>query len=192
MHIFLDLDGVLVNTHKILIERVGRSYEETLAKWPVGKYEIATVMGFDYKFFWDMIREEGTAFWADAPAYPWAKDLYALCCATAPTWFLTNPIGSPGCMFGKFEWLRKFTGNEEMRNYMMGKHKYLCSKPGALLIDDFETNCDEFNSQEDFEGRGGEAILFPGIWNRNHQYAADPMAYVTKEIRKWKELQATS
>jgi 5'(3')-deoxyribonucleotidase len=183
-HIFLDMDGVLVNSHRSIIDLFGGNYDHVMSNWPVGKYEIATAMGYDYGQFWDRIRKEGVEFWANAPAYPWAGALYEMCWKTAPIWFLTNPIGSPGCMYGKYEWLRKFTNNPGMQNYVMGKHKYLCSKPGSLLIDDNEINCDTFGNP--LEG-GGKAILFPAIWNRNHEFANDPLAYVAKEIEKWKE-----
>ncbi len=51
----------------------------------------------------------------------------------------------------------------DFQGYVMTARKHLLAKPGTILIDDYEANVMAF--QKD----GGKAVLFPQIWNANHE-----------------------
>lgn len=58
------------------------------------------------------------------------------------------------------------------------KEKFFLAAPDRLLIDDNDGNVDKWRSA------GGKAILFPQIWNANHEWRHSPMIYVGMELAK--------
>ena len=46
----------------------------------------------------------------------------------------------------------------------------------AYLIDDFDANVNKFSE------RGGNAILFPQVWNSNHVVKTDRVEYVLERV----------
>ncbi len=117
-------------------------------------------------------------WWANLPPLPWAFELVSLleerfgdsiCILSKPTW-------NVGCMGGKFEWICKHFSQFKER-FLFGAAKFFAAGPGKVLLDDHEDNCKKFREA------GGEAILFPGLWNRLYS-VDDHITYVRKELEK--------
>ena len=69
----------------------------------------------------------------------------------------------------------KSSGSEVVRD--LYRRLVLCAQAGALLIDDSDHNVIQFRNH------GGQAILFPQIWNSNH-HLPDPLAHVERELNR--------
>jgi len=160
--IFLDLDGVLADW----IGGVCRLYgiDRSLAENTTGPYQdISDVLGVSTNALWRAVDEAGSRFWAELDRYPWARPLFEYCEAIAPTTILTSPSWHPTSLSGKLEWLNRhlrWRGEKAFRQYLIGPDKVACARPGALLIDDRDSQC------EAFRAAGGSAILFPQPWNK--------------------------
>ena len=68
--------------------------------------------------------------------------------------------------------------NRGFRDFLIGPPKWICARPDQLLIDDNDTNIDNFRD------RGGHGILFPQPWNRNHGLVEDRMGYLREELQQ--------
>ncbi len=73
----------------------------------------------------------------------------------------------------KMKWLSRYSVNLEVR-FEDKKQKF--ARPNVLLVDDWEKQVDPFIEA------GGQAILFPQPWNRNHEFASDPLKYVLDSL----------
>lgn len=174
--IFLDLDGVLADWTSSAIRACGREPDEVYATWPTGVYELPEALGISANAMWRAVHARGEAFWASLEPFPWADDLWALCNRFAPTTILTSPSDAPCSHSGKAIWLRRHFG-PKFRRYLIGSPKDQCASPGAVLIDDRPIGCDAF------EAAGGEAVLFPQIWNPVGR-VADPVAHVRDALTR--------
>ncbi len=162
--IFLDIDGVLADTVGALA-RMHYADPDLRTWWPRGEYSCAKAFGCTDAEVWAFTDHD---WWASLPMLPHARALIDLC-ASRPGGFTlaTSPLHDPASASGKVEWIRKHFG-AGFRDYMIGPHKHLMARhPDAVLIDDFEANCQKFVEH------GGCAILFPALWNRLHD--RDPM-----------------
>jgi hypothetical protein len=114
----------------------------------------------------------------------------SVCEGFAPTTILTSPSKDPAAAAGKTRWLQSVFGRD-FRSYLIGPDKQSCARPGAVLIDDRDENCDSFRQA------GGRAIVFPQRWNSGHahrtewvrdnietQIAARPVAYIAEQLRE--------
>ncbi|MCA9214571.1 MAG: hypothetical protein KDB27_15975 [Planctomycetales bacterium] len=178
-HIFLDMDGVLSDFFSAALRIHGRL--ELLDEWPRGQRDIPGVLGLSRRAYWNKIDEQGSVFWASLQPYPWLDELIQAAREVAPFTILTAPSLAPGCSEGKIRWMYEYFPKVEGRsfaNYMIGSQKHLLAQPGHLLIDDSESNTDAFNSS------GGQAILFPQVWNRNHAVCS-PVEYVKSKLAEF-------
>lgn len=132
--IYLDMDGVLVDTHSA-IEKVG--LKPFKGMWNNDE-------------FWARIKEFGSDFWANADPYPWASQLVEAsydAVGQANTFILTAP--SRTCFpaaTGKMQWLHKhfpeFIHDSRM---LIASKKYLLARPDRFLIDDRASVVSEWN-----------------------------------------------
>ena len=124
---------------------------------------------------WNRINDVGIGFWLGIKRYPWADDLYKMCCKIAPVTIFTSNSRHPSCAYGKIAWLRDWLGIK-FRDYMIGPRKHLAARPGSVLIDDNEKMIDTFKAD------GGETVLFPRQWNRGGELPRDPAGYVADAL----------
>ena len=173
-HVFLDMDGVLCDFARAALRLHGRS--DILPRWPPGEWSIPKVLGMSRQEFWSKIDAVGSPFWYELSAYRWMNALLEMIEPQAPFTILTSPSKDAACATGKIQWLRKHL-SPTFDGFMIGSRKHLCAQAGALLIDDSDHNVIQFRNH------GGQAILFPQIWNSNH-HLPDPLAHVERELNR--------
>jgi 5'(3')-deoxyribonucleotidase len=173
------MDEVLANWKSAAIRLFDQDEEEALANWGF-KEDITSVLGISEEKLWRKLDDAGADFWANLEPYPWANELWELCQSIAPSIILTSPSQDPFSLAGKLIWLNNQFG-APFRDYQMGPNKEFCARPGAVLIDDNQDNCDKFNAN------GGTAIVFPQPWNSLRRIKGDKMAFVTKALRRLEE-----
>jgi hypothetical protein len=174
--ILLDMDGVIADFTGHAITTLGYSAEEIYSKWIPGHYELFEMLGIkSEKVFWDQINHYGHEWWSSIPRYTWADMLWDMLEGVAPVTILTSPSRSPNAPKGKVRWLLDWKG-PNFRSYMIGPQKYLCARDGALLIDDSE------HKVRKFVAHGGRAILFPRLWNSNHEHTARAFQFVKDSL----------
>jgi hypothetical protein len=59
---------------------------------------------------------------------------------------------------------------------MLGPNKTLLANPRVLLIDDADSNYTKFRAA------GGEAVLFPQLWNANAGHTESKLTYLRQEL----------
>jgi 5'(3')-deoxyribonucleotidase len=176
-HIFLDMDGVLVNFTGRVAEEFGVD-EESLNCWGIWG-----PLGISEQEFWDWLNSRPSKWWANLCPYPWAVELYEHCKGLAPVTFATSPSRSGACLSGKQEWLQKMFGKNIWNNFQMGVQKELLAQPGRILIDDADKNIARF------QGRMGTGITFPRKWNEHADKETRPLSEVCHSLgyynHKW-------
>lgn len=175
-YICLDIDGVMANWHKPCAELFGLTEDELMRRWPPMEFDIEHALGVTSEELWRRVDGGGAAYWADLEETPWARRLYDYCKSVAPTIFLTTPSHHPPSLAGKVEWMKRFTGNDKFRDYLIGQKKFMCAKPGTVLVDDADKNIDKFVAA------GGHGITFPRIWNCMYAHDGDPCDFVISQI----------
>jgi len=157
LDIYLDLDGVCVAFVEGLCERLGM--ENQLEKWPHGIYDLHEATDITYEAALDVYMNAN--FWADLLPYPWMGELIGLCQQFGNVSFASTPAGGhalPRSSWGKMRWAR--THAPEVTVHLTDRKESL-SRPGAVLIDDYDKNVDDFIEH----GKGGYGVLFPQKWN---------------------------
>lgn len=173
MHVFLDLDGVLVDFFGAALRTHGRP--ELIDSYPAEQYEIHEVLSISKTQFWKPMSD--AVWWTDLAPYPWFDELLAIVRRMPRSGgfsVATSPSHAPGSAAGKVQWMQKHFGRE-FRDYMIGPQKHRLAQPGAVLIDDNDENIAKFTES------GGQAILFPQPWNAmhgEHRTAEEKMRYV--------------
>jgi|GEM_PF-2414240 len=159
--IFVDLDGVLAD----FIGGVrGVFPPEMFDEAATSQYEVWNWLGMTKERFWSVIDRLGPAFWSDLKAYTWTRALWAAAQMAGDAYILTQPTPHPSCAAGKVEWIER---ELHTRKYLLAPHKAACARPGALLIDDCEDNCQAWRE------RGGVAWLFGRSWNHSRLSSND-------------------
>jgi len=171
-HVLLDMDGVLCDFVTAALSLHGRS--DVLPRWPAGEWSIPKVLGMSSQQFWSKIDAVGSAFWYELTPYRWMNELTTLIGRHAAFTILTSPSRDAACPTGKIQWLRKHL-SPTFDAFMIGSRKHLCARADTVLIDDSDQNVIQFRKH------GGQAILFPQIWNSNH-HLLDPLAHVRREL----------
>ena len=82
-------------------------------------------------------------------------------------YILTVPMINPESTIGKTRWLQREIPKLSRRIITVGQDvsKGLLAKPNMLLIDDKDSNIDEFAAA------GGQVVQVPRPWNRNSEFA---------------------
>ena len=162
--IYLDMDGVLVD----LVAGMRKEYnlpEREILDWELPKTYPGLPNGY--------LSVLPATFWAALPKTKWCD---ALINYLYPQTFvlLTHAI-TRASMIGKVEWVHFHLGSRPIAfSAQKGEHIGECSD---VLIDDKDGNI------EAWVKAGGIGILWPASYNKNSQYANDPLAYV-KEVLK--------
>ncbi len=176
--ICVDMDGVLCDFVLSAVKlHAPANVGDVYLSWPAGEYSMERVLGCSTNEFWKPIHDGGAEFWANIPAFGWHQKLMVLCRQYAPTTILTSPSKHGTSLAGKLDWLHRHYGSN-FRDFLMGPNKHFCARPGAVLIDDCDANC------EKFEAHGGRAICFPQQWNKNHGIA-DPYEYTARKLAEY-------
>lgn len=178
MNILLDMDGVMSNFVGACCRLFNKDEKEILANWKPNEYSVDVVFGITEQEMWRAIDENSYNFWSTLEEYEWAKDLYSHCRIFGNVYFLTSPSIHDQSSAGKVAWMKKFTGNAQFHDFLMGPPKFLCAKPDNVLIDDSDKNCNSFASA------GGKTILFPQPWNALHSFKDSKLNYVISELEK--------
>jgi 5'(3')-deoxyribonucleotidase len=102
------------------------------------------------------------SFWANvqkSDMCDWLVEKCAYLVGCDNVFILTAPIRVPDCSAGKVEWIQRFLPMFLHDQFMIGRPKYLCANQESLLIDDSDSNVN------DFRRAGGRAVLVPRPWN---------------------------
>jgi len=172
MKILLDMDGVLVDFVAGICKWFNKPYPYDLPE-SKGVWDVDRLLGIrpeEFEFCLNNAR-----FWRELL---WTNDgtkifNAAYKCAGEENMFLiTNPDGASYRYLGKADWVRKNLGHLWLDRTIMVKDKSLLAGPGRVLIDDKDSNVD------DFLANGGEALLINRPWNELHSIAASPVCRV--------------
>ena len=167
MHVFLDLDGVIVDFVKGACDYHGVA-DPYLDPKNHGKYDIHNM--FDIRNFYEPFNHD---FWAVLHWTPDAKQILGRIVRyvdESQITILTKPMNSRGAVEGKATWLRH---NMPRIKFLIGNDKASIAGPDKLLIDDYDKNIDDWN---------GPKILVPRPWNRLHKVAT--LEYLDDELRR--------
>jgi len=162
-HIYLDMDGVLVDFHHGFQQLCGIEEPIRGHEWPLTT-TLQEHVGLDYAVCRQKSAEAPEAFWRTMEATPYGL-LIAMACDQvarqneAVLSILTDTSGSHLAALGKVGWLHDhmpifaphFCGTTK---------KPLFANPEALLIDD------SHHVAEEFVKAGGRAIVLPQVWNQ--------------------------
>lgn len=152
--ILLDVDGVLANFIGSLIASLGLDISHD--DWVT--YDHHRTLGLTDDQMWAATRTPG--WWSELYPYPWAHEIMSRLREIDPDIiFSTAPSADPKCAAEKIDWLRSYGFMGSRNDFMIGPHKHLMAKSGALLIDDSDKNIAAFRTA------GGLALTFPQPWN---------------------------
>ena len=158
MHIrtlFLDMDGVIVDFHRAVLERHGIKEVSNLHEW---EFLYRKDFGMSCDEFW---LDKDDEFWADLPFTKEAGDIFQ-CLGERDLLDRVCLLSQPQrhAFQGKVDWIKKNLGRMfNQKQFLLGFKKDWCAHPQSLLIDDNEEHC------EDFVAAGGHAFLVPRPWN---------------------------
>lgn len=159
-HVFVDLDGVLVDFIGAVDVLFG------VSRPPMNtRAELSTRYGVMPEEFWGRIDAAGPRFWEHMEPYPWVNAMMASLLRRFPDrcTILTSPTWHGSSAHGKIAWMNRvlapLAGKRVFRDYVITPQKHLLAKDGAWLIDDHQSMVDGF------VGCGGQATLFPQPWN---------------------------
>lgn len=123
--------------------------------------------------FWEMVDR---GMWACAPKSKqfWLLDTCARLVGRDNVIIATVPTKSADCLAGKHDWIMRHLPLWCQRQYNITPRKHKLARPGTLLIDDSDSNCEKFESND------GEAIICPRPWNSKHN--EDCNGYLAQEL----------
>lgn len=172
MKVYLDMDGVLADFRRGVCEAFGFPYDNPSRKW----------------IFWDdwpdvtseMVDAVCTQeFWQ---SLNWTHDGVDIFIAVfekfrvEQIYLLTAPMSNYQSAGGKILWLRKHGLQLEKHLIITQASKSLFAGSNTLLIDDKDENVEEFRTA------GGQAILVPRPWNKNHDCQRSTLDYVAHKL----------
>lgn len=166
---FLDMDGLIADfiSGACAVHGVANPYMYI----PPGDYrDLADLLQMSPERFWGPL--SGAKFWADLPKTPDADKIL-----TIVKWYvdvkdigvLSYPARNTDCVRGKTLWLERHMP-ELANRYVYTPNKYFCAAQNHILIDDFSKNTTEFNQA------GGQAFLYPRLWNELHSRASSALS----------------
>lgn len=173
MDIFVDLDSVLVDFSGGC-EKIFPNYSKDHKPLNdmVAHLEIAP------EEFWKTIDSYGEEWWANLEPESWANELIEIVRFYDRDFtILTSPSRSHFAGSGKILWLQKYF-NKKFSNYIItpAKNKQKLASAKSVLIDDNDKNCEQFRF------RLGYTVLFPRIWNQNHELENEKIEYTKKQL----------
>ena len=178
--ICLDIDGVLVDWCGAVCKIFGQDPDDVYARWMPGN-DITEPLGISLTDMWKAVDAYGEDFWSGLEAYPWCDELWETCTAIAPTILLTSPSRNPASVAGKVRWMQERFG-DGFRDFSISPRKHFCARPGAVLIDDTDKNCDQFVTGVDGQPTGAKAIVFPQPWNSLKHFQWNPFEFARQSL----------
>lgn len=184
--ILLDMDDVLCECSDDIMRHMG------LSEWMredytredrdiVEMFYEKTDISYSTPVFWEHFKRE---FWANVTPTPWCDRLIDICCEFVPKESIaicTSPTKCGDSLAGKLDWINEYMPSWLHRQYIMTPRKSFCAIPGAVLIDDAETNT------EPFIEKGADAILMPQPWNRERGKMGNELDYIHRELSRISE-----
>lgn len=159
--ILLDIDGVVYD----FVNYILPLFDSSKTDKDILTYKMSDSIGCSSAEFWQKIDAIDGAF-SNGSIYEWSRDLIELCKKFCPNiMFCSDPGNNPKHWAEKAKFTKQYFPDLALT---LTQNKYLYSLPGVVLIDDFEKNCDAFDSHGQ-----GKAILFPQYWNRNQEFRKD-------------------
>jgi len=179
--IFLDVDGIFADFANTVLRLFGLEQPERL-QWDLMDDDLVGSLCNHEDRMWDHINAQGHDFWATLPQLPWARELYELFKESGEyVGFCTSPAKSPWSCSGKYAWLERFAGPQDVRNIHITPHKHYVAKPTALLVDDHHVKVSLFRDH------GGHVLPFPAPWHIRPDLVLDPQKLV-EHVREELEL----
>ena len=184
--IYLDLDDVLNRLSMYILHSVGldidyTSYDEYPTEFGYNILGAAKhLAGGNWQpglgTFWDMIPQK---VWRECPRSELFNYLIPTCAALVGeenVFIASSPTKDPDCLAGKLEWIHNNLPTFLHRQYFITPRKVQLAHPGALLIDDSDSNV------AGFRARGGTAVIVPRPWNSCHEYTNDAESFIHNEL----------
>ena len=154
------MDGVLVDFSKRCLELHNRTIDWTHPD-NFGEFDMAKILGISQNEFWKPINT--TEFWESLDWMHDGKEILQMCESyTSDICLLTSPSAKPEACQGKATWIHKNMPKYK-RKFLIGACKEFCAHRNSILIDDRNTNVDNFRLYNN-----GQALLLPRPWNRAH------------------------
>lgn len=171
---FLDMDGVLVDWFAGSMNHFALSWDKfKSADRPVHHHWILHQANLTIDQYYERCDE---TFWANLD---WSIDGREILKAVESTFYpnnvciLTSPGPSHHAAHGKILWIKKHMP-QYMDRFLIGSPKELCASTNKVLIDDSDKKVINFRIH------GGEAILIPRPWNKNH--SLDTLTYLKESL----------
>jgi len=173
---YLDVDGVLADFHKGVHIAFDRLYDYPSAyrydfweDWrePVSRDDVNSICD---KEFWKNLdwMHDGRDILREVTKYFKPEQIY----------LLTAPMPNVESATGKWLWVKEYLPVYYKQTIITQAPKYLFAKPETLLIDDKDSNVEEFIAA------GGDAILVPRPWNKLHKNKDCAWFIVASELVK--------
>lgn len=167
--LFVDMDGVLVDFNGGVAKEFGIDLSHNY-NW---HFNYKEMFGLTRDEFWKSLSND---FWANLEPLPWIHEMLAMLEGYRPCLLSAPALDTAS---GKQRWIKKHLPEYwRMGRYLLGPAKHYCACPGAVLIDDKEDNVLEFRD------RGGQAILFPAMWNSLRHMSHNPLPIVYGGLTK--------
>lgn len=186
--IYVDLDDVLNRLSMYILHSVGldidyNSYDEYPTEWGYNILEAAkSLAGGDWRpelgTFWDMIPQK---VWRECPKSELCDWLVPMCVSLVGeknVYIASSPTKDPDCLAGKLEWIHENLPPFLHRQYFITPRKAQLSHPGALLIDDSDSNV------LDWRARDGSAITVPRPWNSRNGLTNRAQEHIHKSLER--------
>lgn len=127
--------------------------------------------------FWSWVDR---GMWASCPKSEqwWLLDAAGELVGRENVLIATSPTKCSDCVAGKHDWIMRHMPVWVQRQYFITPRKHFLARPGVLLIDDADGNC------EKFESRGGATITMPRPWNGAWHETVDCDAHLCCELQE--------
>lgn len=188
MRIIVDMDELLADFVGGAAKLHGITLSQLHDKWPIGTWDMSKAVGLAKELphamsldeFWHPINCNAT-FWERLKQHSWAYELMNLVYTYAKDsndWLIvSSPARCESSHVGKIRWLRRFFNNPTFDRFCLTPHKEYFAMKDAVLIDDRESNCEEFRRH------GGQAILFPAYNNGLYTERHSPLTHVKSNLK---------
>jgi 5'(3')-deoxyribonucleotidase len=169
--IVLDLDGVVFDFVTPAYAAHGRSPGLN----EPNNWDFFEEWGLTADEFWKPINEQGPGWWRSLNTYPWVPTLLETINEADDFIVATASSHNPDSVLGKMQAIQDIFGHK-FKGYFVTPQKWLLAKPGYILIDDNDDNCEKFYDH------GGEAVLFPQPWNANRDMCDNRIQFVREQL----------
>lgn len=170
--IFLDLDQTLVDLFRPIARRMGRDDIADNVNEP-GTYDWGSLLGIKNAALWRLVDTWGPEFWEELPWTPWGEELLDIACSQDTDVTIVSRAVTANAFAGKKLWFDACVPSGVQLHLVDGGKSFL-SAPGRLLIDDHQTNCD------DWRIHGGYSIVVPAPYNSQRENVGNELKYIRR------------